>query len=199
MKPTWGVTKVKQLAHDAVFWPNINKQLEECVLRCDTCQRHRKAIHMEPLINHNIACKPYYKIGVDLFELNHEHFLLSVDYYSKYPEVMLLSHTSSPSVINALKENFARNGIPHIVVSDNGPQLQSHEYHIFAIKYDFQPSYSSPQYPRSTGQVERFVQMVKNMLTKCADFQRALLNYHNTPIPELNLSSAQLLMSRQLR
>ena len=138
-----GVTKDKQLACDTMFWPNINRQLEESVLTCDTFQRHCQALHTESLINHDIACKLYHKIGVALFELNHEHYLLSVDYYSKYPEVMLLSDTSSPSIINALKEDFACNGIPHIVVSDNGPQFQSHEYHLFAIKYDLQPSYSS--------------------------------------------------------
>ena len=129
-------------------------------------------------------------------------YLLSVDYYSKYPEVTLLSDTSSPSIVNTLKENFSRNGIPHIVVSDNGPQFQSHEYHLFAIKYNIQPLYSSPQYPRSNCQVERFMQTIKNMLTKCVenvDFQPTILNYCNTPIPELNSSPAQLLMSRRLQ
>ena len=102
---------------------HITRQLEERVLTCDTFQWHRKALHTEPLIDHDIACKPYHKIRVDLFEFNHEHYLLSVDYYSKYPEVTLLSDTSSPSVINTLKENFARNRIPHIVVSDNGQTI----------------------------------------------------------------------------
>ena len=61
-----GITKVKQLARDALIWPNINRQLEECVLRCEMCQWHRKVLHTEPQINHDIACKLYHKIGVDL-------------------------------------------------------------------------------------------------------------------------------------
>ena len=88
-----GITKVKQLARDTVFWPNINRQLKEHVLRCDMCERHSKVLHTEPVINHDIAYKPYHKIGVDLFELSHEHYLLSVDYYSKYPEVRLILHS----------------------------------------------------------------------------------------------------------
>ena len=67
-------------------------------------------------------CNPHFKIGVDLFELSHEHYLLSVNYYSKYPEVTLLSDTSLLSIVNALKENFAT---AHIIVSDNGPQLRA--------------------------------------------------------------------------
>ena len=49
-------------------------------------------------------------------------YLLIVDYHTKYPEISLLSDTTSVIVIKHTKSIFARHGIPEVVISDNGPQ-----------------------------------------------------------------------------
>ena len=61
------------------------------------------------------------KVGADLFQLHGKNYLITVDYYSNYPEVQILSQATSEEVILKLKELFARHGIPEEVVSDNGP------------------------------------------------------------------------------
>ena len=62
---------------------------------------------------------------------------------------------------------------------------------------------SSPLYPQSNGQSERFVQTVKQMLKKAKeegkDFYIALLEYRTTPISGSEYSPSQMLMSRMLR
>ena len=65
---------------------------------------------------------PWQKVGTDLFLLNGATYVVIVDYFSRYPEVIKLASTTSRSVIVALQSTFARHGIPEIVVSDNGPQ-----------------------------------------------------------------------------
>ncbi len=37
-----GIIKCKQLARDVIFWPGINKQIEDIVSKCDTCQVRRR-------------------------------------------------------------------------------------------------------------------------------------------------------------
>ena len=44
-----------------------------------------------------------------------------VDYFSKHPEVALLSNKTSEAVIMAMKDMFARHGIPERVIADNMP------------------------------------------------------------------------------
>ena len=61
-----------------------------------------------------------------------------MDYFSRYPEVIKLTTTTSAAVITALKSIFARYGIPEIVRSDNGPQFASQEFATFAKLYGFQ-------------------------------------------------------------
>ena len=90
-------------------------------------------------------------VATDLFELHGQHYLLMVDYFSRYPEVSKLSTTTSAAVIATMKGVFARYEIPEVVRSDNGPQYSSHEFASFADSYGFQHSTSSPYFPQSNG------------------------------------------------
>ena len=36
-----GIVKCKQLARDILYWPGMNKQVEDAVSKCATCQQHR--------------------------------------------------------------------------------------------------------------------------------------------------------------
>ena len=112
---------------------------------------------------------PWQVVGKDLFELNKSNYLLVVDYFSKYPEVLQLKSTTSVSVISALKSVFSRHGIPEVVRSDNGPQYSSAEFMSFASSYGFQHLASSPKFLQSNGQAERSVQTIKNLLKKSDD------------------------------
>ena len=59
---------------------------------------------------------PWKKIGRDLFEFRGEHYLLSVCYRSKFPEVTKLDSLRSGAVVEELKRQFGFHGIPAEVV-----------------------------------------------------------------------------------
>ena len=136
----------------------------------------------EPMIVSPLPEFPLKVIGTDLFELDKKHYLLVVDYFSRYPEVILLKSTTSASVIEALKAIFSRHGIPEVIRSDNGPQYSSMEFFKFASSYGFQHITSSPLYPQSNGQAERTVQTVKCLLKQSDDPYLALMSYRATPL-----------------
>ena len=77
---------------------------------------------------------PWQKIGTDLFSLDGTTYMIVVDYFSRYPEVIKLMSTTSSVVISVLKSLFSRYGIPEEVISDNGPQYASQEFCNFAKK-----------------------------------------------------------------
>ena len=103
-----------------------------------------------------------------------------VDYYSKFFEVSHLPNSKSKTVINHIKPQLARYGIPEVIVSDNGPELSSHEFAEFAREYGFKHITSSPRYPQSNDLAERAVQTAKNLMKKAKvernDFQFGLLD-----------------------
>ncbi|XP_040915366.1 uncharacterized protein K02A2.6-like [Toxotes jaculatrix] len=197
-----GVEKCKRRAREAVYWPGINKDIEEMIQKCETCLKHRYKQTKEPMLITDLPTAPWQKVGTDLFHLHGKDYLLVIDYYSNYPEVAQLSSTSAQSVITHMKGFFTRHGIPQCVVSDNGPQYDCGEFSDFAKQYGFQHITSSPLYPQANGQAEKGVQIVKRLLKKAIDSKTdpylALLSYRASPL-ECGASPAELLMHRKLR
>ncbi len=98
-----GITKCRQRAKISVWWPGISAQIKDTVEQCKTCCKHRQH-HAEPLIPTPLPERPWKLIGTDLFELKKTTYLLIVDYYSRYVEIIALrKDTSSSAVIQALK------------------------------------------------------------------------------------------------
>ena len=63
--------------------------------------------------------RPWATVAADLFYFNDRDYLLLFDYFSKYPEVTRLNHKTSEAVILAMKEMFARHGIPEKIIANN--------------------------------------------------------------------------------
>lgn len=154
--------------------------------------------HSEPLIGTPTPRRAWLQLGVDLFELAGRHYILIVDYYSRFPEVVSLTSTSSTAVIAAMKSVFAMFSIPTVVISDNGPQFSSRDFTSFATEYGFHHVTSSPRYPQENGEAERMVRTMKEMFAKTGDPYLALLNYRDTPGAS-GYSPSQLLMGRRLQ
>ena len=142
---------------------------------------------------------PWERIAADLFELKGSPYLLVADYYSRFVEVQKLTTTTSSNIITQLKTIFARFGIPATMVTDNGPQFDSHEMKEFAQAYEFQHTTTSPYFPQSNGFAERMVKTVKKLLEHTTDPYKSILSYRATPLPWCGLSPAELLMGRRIR
>ena len=193
-----GIQRCRLRAQSSVWWPGISQQIKVFVSQCPECCRDALP-SKEPMLPTQLPDYPWQKAGTDLFVLKGATYLLVVDYYSRFPEVIQLRKTTSQSVINALKAVFARYGIPETLVSDNGPQYSSTEFAEFAANYGFMHTTSSPHYPQSNGQAERAVKTVKKLLKESTDQYLALLSYRTTPLPWCGLSPAQLSQGRRLR
>jgi transposase InsO family protein len=192
-----GIVKCRSKAREAIWWPKIGKDIEQFVAACKTC-RHFAPDSPEPLIPSTLPERPWQVLATDLFLHNDKHYIVTVDYYSRYFELQQLKSQTAEHVVSALKAAFARHGIPEVCVSDNGPCYASAEFQNFAAQYGFQHRTSSPRFAQSNGEAERAVRTAKEMLTKAKDIHLALLSYRSTPL-ENGYSPAQLLMGRQLR
>lgn len=136
-------------------------------------------------------------------EQNQENYLILVDYYSNFFEVAKLNSTKTPSIIKNLKTNFARHGIPNVIISDNGPQFHNAEIKQFAKEWKFTHMTSSPHYLKSNGLTERTIQTVKKVLKKAeregTDPNLAILELRNTPRNKHLGSPVQRLFSRRTK
>lgn len=193
-----GIQRCRTRARSSVWWPGLSQQIGKFVKNCTVCAKNATP-NKEPLMASPLPDYPWQKVGTDLLSLNGVDYLIVVDYFSRYPEVVKLTTVTSQSVIRALRSLFARHGIPEYVASDNGPQYSSQEFSDFAKTYGFSHVCSSPYYPQSNGQVERAVKTVKQLIKDSDDPCLSMLAYRTTPLPWCGVSPSELLMGRQLR
>ena len=107
-----GIEKCKRRARDILYWPGMNDQIAQMVARCEVCLTFRKSQQKEPMKGHQIPDGPWKKVGIDLFQLDKENYVVISDYYSKFFEISKLTSTSASSTIKHIKPHFARYGIP---------------------------------------------------------------------------------------
>ncbi|UYV69132.1 K02A2.6-like [Cordylochernes scorpioides] len=194
----FGITKTRLRARETVWWPGISEEIAETVRKCSVCIQEAVSKH-EPLIPTNFPTRPWQKIGMDLFKFENKWYLVVIDYYSRYPEMVQLDRLTASVVVRSCKSIFARHGVPETVVSDNGTQFgAAREFANFARQYGFTHVTSSPRFPQSNGMAEAGVKIAKLILKKNQDPSLGLLEYRSTPL-ENGYSPAELLMGRKLR
>ena len=197
-----GITKTRSRAAELIYWPGLMRDIETHIRPCTICNSLKNDNCKEKLVSHTIPDIPWNKLGIDILTFGNKDYLLIVDYFSKYPEIVLLKNKGSPQIIIALKSVFARHGVPSEIVADNVP-FNSQECRDFAKEWNFCFNFSSPTYSQSNGQAERFVQTIKRILLKAFEENKdpyvGLMEYRATPFTGLNFSPAQLLFSRKIR
>ena len=197
-----GITKTQQRARSTLFWPGMNVQIDDKVSSCAVCRKHDNAQKHAPLMPSEIPEYPWQIIGSDIFQVHDTHYLLNVDYYSKWVNVSRLSDLSSRSVIQEFEKQFAEFGDARVIRSDNGAQYNSREFREFVNGHSIKHATSSPGFPRSNGQAERAIQTVKRLIIKANEdgkcFWKSLQMLRNTPLDHDMPSPAQLLQGRTL-
>ena len=198
------ISKCQYRARQCVYWPGINKDIEQQVEACATCQRHWPQEPRQPLKPTPPPEQPWQQLGADFMMFDGSEYLVIVDYYSKMPIVrkMPTSQCNSTKTITVLKELFAERGIPEEIQSNNGPQFASHLFAEFTKDWNIKHSTFSPRNPRSNGQAESAVKFVKGLIThaKCSgqDPCLTLLAYRNTPVDSHLQSPAEMLYQHAL-
>ena len=135
-----GVSRMKSIARDVVWWPGINKDLQERVRKCEKCQPHQKTPALAPLYPWEWLRCPWACIHIDHARpFQGKLFLVVVDAHSKWLDVVTVPSISPQATIKALKPMFACHGLPELIVSDNGTALTSWEFQEFLKRNGIQP------------------------------------------------------------
>ena len=200
-----GIAKMKALARNHVWWLRIDKDLESLVRSCKDCAAVKQAPAKYPWTWPN---RPWERIHIDFAgpSLN-KSFLIIVDAYSKWADVIEMSQTTAARTITVLRNVFASHGLPEQIVSDNGPQFTSSDFAEFTKLNGIKHVRVSPYHPASNGEAERFIRTFKEAmkagrndgLTVPHRLASFLLTYRTTPHSTTGIPPCELLMGRQLR
>lgn len=208
-----GASRMKMLARSFVWWPGIDKAIEEYVKKCTICQAVQPAAQPVPLHPWSYPTRCWSRVHVDFAQTSANVFLVLVDSFSKWVEVWPMSSTSTAKTIERLRSAFAAYGFPETLVSDNGPQFTAAEFADFMATNGVRHIRTPPYHAASNGAAERTVQTVKRALIRQVleskssgardSFQECidsfLMAYRNTPSSVTGKTPAELFLKRQPR
>lgn len=203
-----GIIKMKSVARSYIWWPNLDRDIENMANSCSSCLLERANPSKSELHNWHYPSKPWERLHLDyLGPFKGKMYLIVVDAHSKWLEIFETKSTSAKLAIDNLRQLFARFGLPRSVHSDNGPPFNSLEFKNFLSCNGIKQTTSAPYHPQSNGQAESSVKYAKSKL-KCAlrdnvdtslALSRILFDYRNSVHLTMNETPAKLMFNRQLR
>ena len=131
----------RSLAHRAItqgyWWPNMQREAQEYVKKCNQCQRFAPSIHQpEGVLNPLSSLWPFAQWGLDIvgpFPIamgNRKYLLVGTNYFTKWKNIVI------------------RFGVPHVLISNNGLQFDSKIFRSYCGELGITNRYSTPAYPQ---------------------------------------------------
>ncbi|KRZ77842.1 Transposon Tf2-6 polyprotein [Trichinella papuae] len=132
-----GIVRMKALARSYFWWPKMDEDIKKTVNTCDVCQSSRAAMPKAPVHSWetlildgaatdggSVADVLFGRLHIDFAgPFQGKTFLIVVDAFSKWLEVIPISEMSTRTVIEELRQLFATHGLPNTIVSDNAAQF----------------------------------------------------------------------------
>ena len=104
-----------------MYWPGMQAAIKDTCSSCAKCAMFSHVNTCESMLTQPVAEHPWQFVSQDLCEFESRRYLITVDHYSDYIEVDQLYDTKSTTVVEKSKTQFARHGIPDLLLTDNRP------------------------------------------------------------------------------
>nr|XP_037289927.1 uncharacterized protein K02A2.6-like [Rhipicephalus microplus] len=201
-----GMAAMKNLARYIFWYPGLDADIERMVRECERCAQTSTMPPAQVPAPWPETGRKWSRVHIDYAGPVEGHMLLVVvDAETKWLEAISKRSTTSEATVEALRPIFARFGLPHTLVSDNGPQFVSAEFQKFVRMNGINHVMTAPYHPQSNGLAERAVRMIKECLRKSQGggtfikrLSQFLCRYRRTPA-KAGKSPSELLLGYQLR
>ena len=122
-----GMTRCKQRLRAKLWWPYMDKEIENHIKSCHPCQTTARPQRPEPMQPTQLSNHPWIKLALDICGPfpTEEHVAVLTDYYSRWPSVKIFKSATSTSLLNWLEAVFAEHGYPEEIKTDNASYFTS--------------------------------------------------------------------------
>ena len=150
------------------FWPTLFKDAYAYILSCDRCQQvsNISRRHEWPL-NNILEVEIFYVWRIDFMgsfppSFGQLYILLTVDYVSKWVEVIATPTNDAKVVLKFLQKNiFTWFGAPRAIISDEGSHFCNKVFNTLIAKYGMKHKIALAYHPQKNGQAEVSNQEIK--------------------------------------
>lgn len=103
-----GVEGCLRRVRETVYWPRMNFEVREYAERCDVCRSLDEKQPKETIVSHDVPERPWSKLGTDILKFDQQEYLITVDYFSNFWEIVCLQDTRAkdgdPSTKSSVRE-----------------------------------------------------------------------------------------------
>ena len=168
-----GVKKTLDRVRRQYYWPQMKRDVQKYVARCDVCMGH-KVPPFKPAGLFGKAVKidrPMQVLATDLqgpfprSTLGYKYLAVTVCLFSKYVWIRPLRKASTKEVCRHLEEDvFLKYGPPAVILCDNGTQYASKAFQTLCLTYGIEWRYNF-YYHAQVNPAERYNRVIKTMMT----------------------------------
>ena len=156
-----GIQKTYERIKQNYYWKNMILDIKKYISICKICQLNKS----QPIPNlvekfRTPIEAPFVRMGLDIIgplkttTKGNKYIIVCVDYFTLWTEAEAYPSATSQDVINFLINVFSRHGLPQIINTDNGPQLDCDFTKIFLDLYGTYIHFVVRYHPPSNGLVE---------------------------------------------
>lgn len=204
-----GIVGTKQAIRTKLFWPGMDREVENYCKTCHGCQITSRSPNPEPIRTTKLPSLPWSDIAIDHMGPlpSGEYVLVVVDYYSRWFEVAFMKSITTESTIKELDKIFFSHGLPLSMKSDNAAQFRSDTFRDYCSHLGISHYRVIPKWPQANGEVERqnssLLKRIKIAYAENKDYKQEIykymLSYRASVHPATGKSPAEMLYGRTIR
>jgi hypothetical protein len=161
-----GIVSTKKLLRSKVYFPNMDRLVENALTQCIACQAVTPTHQVEPLKMSPLPAAEWTELSADFAGPlpDGTYLLVIIDEYSRFPVVEIVRSTSARTVIPVVDRVMSLLGVCKTLKTDNGPPWNGSEWASFAKYLGFKHRRITPLWPSANSQAERFMSSLNRVL-----------------------------------
>ena len=173
-----GILRTLSLLRERFYWPGMQEEATQHVLKCSRCLRRKTPPQVAPL-QQILVTQPLELVHMDYLSLepskgNIENVLVITDHFTRYALAYPSKTQTAQATARILWDNFiCHYGFPEKFISDQGRNFESDLIKELCKIAGVKKVHTTPYHPQGNGQCERFNSTLCNMLGTLSEEEKS--------------------------
>ena len=173
-----GILRTLSLLRERFYWPGMQEEATQHVLKCSRCLRRKTPPQVAPL-QPILVTQPLELVHMDYLSLepskgNIENVLVITDHFTRYALAYPSKTQTAQATARILWDNFiCHYGFPEKFISDQGRNFESDLIKELCKIAGVKKIHTTPYHPQGNGQCERFNSTLCNMLGTLSEEEKS--------------------------